>query len=405
MGIGWKRRRFSLPWVSRMSLPQGDEKPQSSNRFLSNRGPFLCHPERTRISYFTALTSATFVVLPKENHMQLTEATTLDRKSGEAEGSAVPRALRGNVFLQSVIGSAVFLGFSVPTARWGTPIPRRLYLKVAGIGMFLLWLRVAEVLYAVASVSALPAVLYNRPGWKKICVPAAVSAFFFHFVSLIEMLSASHHSLPVGMHEVQSLLALLICAAFLLVALLYRTVSFGVFALPLSLLLVLGPAIGPDHWTFHSPEIRSGWLSLHIIALLAAYAALIFSLIANFLYLVQERRLKNKSNVDFLSWLPPLETMERIASGMLLIGFPFMTLGLLAGSLIAQESVGPAYFKDPKVLLSFAMWALYLVMLFVRRQAGLRGRRAVYLSSLTFLVVISVWAANQLSSVHRFTAP
>jgi hypothetical protein len=29
------------------------------------------------------------VVLPKENHMQLTEAATLDRKSGKAEGSAV----------------------------------------------------------------------------------------------------------------------------------------------------------------------------------------------------------------------------------------------------------------------------------------------------------------------------
>jgi hypothetical protein len=50
--------------------------------------PF-CHPERTRISYFTALTIATFVVLPKENHMQLTEPATLDRKSGVAEGSAV----------------------------------------------------------------------------------------------------------------------------------------------------------------------------------------------------------------------------------------------------------------------------------------------------------------------------
>jgi hypothetical protein len=30
------------------------------------------------------------VVLFKENHMELTEVTTLDRKSGEAEGSAVP---------------------------------------------------------------------------------------------------------------------------------------------------------------------------------------------------------------------------------------------------------------------------------------------------------------------------
>jgi ABC-type uncharacterized transport system permease subunit len=264
---------------------------------------------------------------------------------------------------------------------------------------------VAAVLYAIASISALPAVLYNKPGWKRICVPAAVSAFFFHFVSLIEMLSASHHSLPAGMHEVQSLLGLLICGAFLLVAVRYRTVSFGIFALPLSLLLVLGPAMGPDHWTFHSPEIRSGWIALHVFALLAAYAALIFSLFANLLYLVQERRLKNKTQARFLAWLPPLETMERIASGMLLIGFPFMTLGLLAGSLIAQESVGPAYFRDPKVLLSFGMWALYLVMLFVRRQVGLRGLRAVYLSSLVFLVVISVWAANQFSSVHRFTAP
>jgi ABC-type uncharacterized transport system permease subunit len=271
--------------------------------------------------------------------------------------------------------------------------------------MFLLWLRLAAVFYAVASVCALPAVLYERPAWKRVCVPMAVSAFFFHFVSLIEMLNAAHHSLPVGMHEVQSLLGLLICAAFLLVAALYRTVSFGIFALPLSFLLVLGPAIGPDHWTFQSPEIRSGWLFLHIVSLLAAYAALIFSLMANFLYLVQERRLKSKTHAGFLRWLPPLDTMERIASRSLLVGFHFMTLGLLAGSLIAQESVGAAYFKDPKVLLSFAMWALYLAMLFVRRQVGLRGRRAVYLSSIAFLVVISVWAANQLSSVHRFTAP
>jgi hypothetical protein len=40
--------------------------------------------------------ATTYVVLPKENHMQLTEAATLDRKSGEAEGSAVPRTSLGN---------------------------------------------------------------------------------------------------------------------------------------------------------------------------------------------------------------------------------------------------------------------------------------------------------------------
>jgi hypothetical protein len=40
--------------------------------------------------------ATTYVVLRKENHTQLTEGVTLDRKSGEAEGSAVPRTSAGN---------------------------------------------------------------------------------------------------------------------------------------------------------------------------------------------------------------------------------------------------------------------------------------------------------------------
>ena len=40
----------------------------------------------------------TYVVLSKENHTRLTEAATLDRKSREAEGSAVQRTRPGNVF-------------------------------------------------------------------------------------------------------------------------------------------------------------------------------------------------------------------------------------------------------------------------------------------------------------------
>jgi hypothetical protein len=77
--------------------PQQPPCPLATVLSLQRSSPFR-HPERTRISYFTALTIATYVVLPKENHMQLTEAATLDGKSGEAEGSAVPRTLLGYVF-------------------------------------------------------------------------------------------------------------------------------------------------------------------------------------------------------------------------------------------------------------------------------------------------------------------
>lgn len=271
--------------------------------------------------------------------------------------------------------------------------------------MSLIWLRVAAVLYVVAGITAFPAVLYGRPQWQRVSLPAAVAGFFFHLVAVVELMVAAHHLVPLGWLEVQAALALLIVIAYLLVYAVYRAAAFSIFALPLALALLLAPAVGGNSGAFVTPEMRSGWLVVHIGALLAAYTALLFSLIASVLYLAQERRLKSKEGIGFLAWLPPLETMDRIAYLALLIGFPCMTLGLLAGCLIAQQSVGAAYFLDPKVLLSFGMWGLYVLMLLVRRSTGLRGRRAIYLSSAVFLVVLSVWGANTFSSVHRFPVP
>ncbi len=271
--------------------------------------------------------------------------------------------------------------------------------------MFLLWLRVAAVCYGVAAICGLPAVLYDLQRWTRVFLFASIAGFLFHFVSLAEMLGEAHRWMPVGPREMQSLLALLIVGAFLLVWTRYRAISFGLFAMPLAFLLVVFPAIGMERYTFASPTVRNGWIIVHVCALLAAYAALIFSLLASLLYLIQEKRLKDRDRPSFLAWLPPLETMNQIGHRALVIGFHCMTLGLLIGCLIAQASVGPGYFLDPKVILSFGMWILYVCMLLVRRSTGLRGRRAVYWSSLVFLVMLSVWAANVLSSVHRFSVP
>ena len=269
--------------------------------------------------------------------------------------------------------------------------------------MSLLWLRVAVFLYGIAALAVLPAALYDRPRWRHIAIPATVAAALFHFVSLVEMLNAAHHRLPVDTHETQSFISLLLALAFLFIAWRYKTVSLGVFVLPVCFLLCLIPAFSPGREAFTFPLLHSRWILLHIALLLAAYAALFLSLLASLLYLVQERRLKQK--LPTLSGLPPLETSDQIALKSLLFGLPCMTAGLLVGSLIAQATVGASYFRDPKILLAFAMWLAYVAMIYIRRHSGLRGRRAVYLSSFVFLVVLAVWAANQFSAVHRFTAP
>jgi ABC-type uncharacterized transport system permease subunit len=278
--------------------------------------------------------------------------------------------------------------------------------------MSLLWLRVAVLLYGMAALAVLPAALSPAPDrgraglWRHLAVPAVVAAVLFHFVSLAETLNAAHHRLPVEKHEFQSFLALLLGLAFLAIYAWYRSVAIGIFVLPIVFLLGMLAAFRPGEETFNVP-FRTGWIVLHIVLLLAAYAALVLSLLASLLYLIQERRLKSRTlDHRFLPPLDtPLETIDQIARKALLFGLPCMTAGLLIGSVIAQHDFGAAYFRDPKILLAFAMWLAYLAMIQVRRISGLRGRRAVYLSSFVFLVVLAVWASNQFSNVHRFQMP
>jgi ABC-type uncharacterized transport system permease subunit len=275
--------------------------------------------------------------------------------------------------------------------------------------MYLVWLRVAAILYAAASVAVFPAVLYGLVRWRKTCVHLAGLAFFFHFVSCVEMLVQAHRWMPVGVREVESILGFVVAGVFFVVWWLYDAISLGIFVLPITFFTVFVPALGADRYTFPSEGVRISWLLAHIAAILTAYAALGLSLLASVLYLVQERRLKSKRKPGEdswwipLDWLPPLDTLERIAHATLEFGFPCMTVGLVIGSVLAQETVlGAGYFLDPKVIASFAMWAVYVALLFIRRSAGLRGRRAAYLSGAVFVVMLAVLAANVFSRVHRF---
>jgi ABC-type transport system involved in cytochrome c biogenesis permease subunit len=236
--------------------------------------------------------------------------------------------------------------------------------------------------------------------------------FFFHFVSVVEMLAQAHRWMPVGLREAESLLGFLLAGLFFLAWWLYDAISLGIFALPVTFFLVFVPALGLTSYTFPSEGVRSGWLIAHITALLAASAALCFSLIASILYLAQERRIKQKMKASEnswrapLDWLPPLDPIDRIAHIMLLFGFPCMTIGLLLGAVLVQETpLGAAYFLDPKVIASFAMWCVYVLLLYLRHRTGLRGRKAAYLSGAVLVATLVVWVANLVSHVRGFGAP
>jgi ABC-type uncharacterized transport system permease subunit len=271
--------------------------------------------------------------------------------------------------------------------------------------MPLIWLRVATFCYGVGLVYAL-LLLAKRGEWLgRIAVPAAGLGLVFHFVSLVEIANEYGYLDLLTIRHAQSALALLLVVLFFALYTRYHTTSQGLFIFPLAFLLTFGSAMSLRPPEFGSPMIRSGWIFAHVSMLLIGYAALFLSFMASLLYLLQARSLKSKQPAGIVARMPALQVVDELGYRALIFGFPFMTIGLIIGSAVAQQKFGPSYFGDPKVLASLLMWGVYMVLLYTRWNSGWRGRRAAYLATFAFLAAVCAWAANYFSPVHRFIAP
>ncbi|HWR37192.1 MAG TPA: cytochrome c biogenesis protein CcsA [Clostridia bacterium] len=271
--------------------------------------------------------------------------------------------------------------------------------------MPLFWLRIATVFYGIGLLYAV-LLLSKKGDWlSRIAVPAVGLGMVFHFVSLAETAILYGYQDLLTIRHAESALAWLIVVIFMVVYARFRTSSPGLFIFPLAFLLTFGSAFAQRPVEFSSPMLRSGWILAHVCMLLIGYASLFLSFVASLLYLLQAHSLKSKQPIGLLSRMPALQVIDDLGYRALLLGFPFMTLGLVAGSVVAQSRFGVSYFSDPKVLLSLIMWGVYVVLLYTRWNSGWRGRKAAYLATFAFIAAVCAWAANYLSSVHRFVAP
>jgi ABC-type uncharacterized transport system permease subunit len=275
--------------------------------------------------------------------------------------------------------------------------------------MPLLWLRVAVGFYAVGLLYAL-ALLQKRTEFltRDFILPCVGLGMVFHFVSLVE--SAVLRQLTfASVHVAESLLAFLLMFLFMIVRVKYKTTSPGIFIFPLVFLLTFASAIGQGPAALANPVLRSGWIGIHITLIVTGYAALILSFAASLLYLLQARNLKSKhmnpTSGGILSRLPALEVIDEIGYKALMLGFPFMTIGLVMGVVIAERKFGSMYFLYPKVMLSLLMWVVYVVLLYTRWNSGWRGRKAAYLATIAFIAAMGAWAASYIGVMHRFVAP
>ena len=182
--------------------------------------------------------------------------------------------------------------------------------------------------------------------------------------------------------------------------------SLGAFVMPVVVgltsyaLLSLSPAeqaIRPL-----SPVLRSIWLQIHVLSAALGYGTGGAAAGLGALFLLQSHRPETGG-------LPPADKIEEAMTRAISIGFPFLSLALLAGAIWAHTAWGRYWGWDPKEVWTLVTWLVYLTFLHGRSLRGWRGRRLAWLALLgfggvlfTFLGVDWLVKVSQLQSLHVY---
>nr|YP_010317771.1 cytochrome c biogenesis protein [Silvetia siliquosa]UNH90209.1 cytochrome c biogenesis protein [Silvetia siliquosa] len=100
----------------------------------------------------------------------------------------------------------------------------------------------------------------------------------------------------------------------------------------------------------------------------------------NNIFLEQEA-LAESARTNFLSQL------DKWSSRTISLGFPFLTIGIIAGAVWANEAWGSYWSWDPKETWALITWLIFAAYLHLRLIVGVTGKGPACLASLAFFVV------------------
>ena len=162
------------------------------------------------------------------------------------------------------------------------------------------------------------------------------------------------------------------------------------------------------------PALQSNWLMMHVSMMLLSYGTLIMGSLLCLLFLVisqyqevdfkqidktstplyniildyyETNLLTSKKKSSELGKLKLLQSLDNWSYRIIGLGFPFLTVGIIAGGVWANEAWGSYWSWDPKETWALITWLVFATYLHARLTKGWEGRRTALLGGLGFFVI------------------
>jgi len=162
------------------------------------------------------------------------------------------------------------------------------------------------------------------------------------------------------------------------------------------LLLVLAAVFGK---AMPHTYVETPWSLAHRITAYGGFVAFAVAAAVGTMYLLTNYRLRHKRAAPAKGF-GSLERLEHFAFTSVTLGFALLTIGMITGLVWAlrthgDTSLGPHWYRNPKVLLASITWIVYALVLHSPINPSFRGRRAALLSIVGFVVMIGTLFAAQ----------
>ena len=160
------------------------------------------------------------------------------------------------------------------------------------------------------------------------------------------------------------------------------------------------------------PALKSNWLMMHVSIMMFSYSTLIIGSLLSIVFLIltkgRQVNLKGSSigniniqgtNIsDDLQFhesydgvlekkLNLLESLDNLSYRVIGLGFPLLTIGIIAGAVWANEAWGSYWSWDPKETWALITWLVFAAYLHTRITQSWQGKGPAILASLGFIVV------------------
>ncbi len=249
---------------------------------------------------------------------------------------------------------------------------------------------------------------------------AALVAYAWHFArrnaalgrtaTTILVAAALSHTFVIGMQTMEvgdvpvagatsaiSTFVWLLALAYLYIEMTTDERAMGVFILPLLIALQAIPALSPIVQE-RAAVLRGPLFGMHVSSLLFAYASFALACVISITYVLLFKEIKAKHLGFFYARLPSLQVLDRMNRRAIVIGWIFLTVGIVVGAVWAAQALGSygaadarvqaMRVQDPKIFVALVCWLVYSFELFAAPRIGWGGRRSAYLSAIGFAIVL-----------------